>query len=399
MKFKSLSLKNHQTAYREHRNKVNAKHILMLTRYVILFEFLFILIALFSYHHQRVENFPYMRYILMYTILICISFAMNRSAKYMRSSPHFYRLTTLYAAFFISWGLIVSLLDQALYGHLNAFYINIVAIMAIVYMEDRDILLLYLGETFVLFVFLPSVQVNQDVLVGHYVNTIVFILFMVIASHFHHKIFKRQFITNNRLKAQIKENDTMAEELKRAVEKLETLVIQDDLTGLPNRRGLEEFIRRISQMDFSDDVPYSLMMIDIDYFKDYNDTYGHPMGDEALRAISKVLSSELTSLNDYVIRYGGEEFLQVCIDKDSTQMPALAEKLRLAIEAIGIEHRTSKCADVITISIGIASSTVHSIDRLSEVLTQADKALYDAKTNGRNQYAVFDQSQNTPSSS
>ncbi|MDK2866605.1 MAG: hypothetical protein PWP51_1620 [Clostridiales bacterium] len=391
MKFKSLSLKNHQTAYCEHRDKINAKHMLMLTRYVILFECLFIMIAMFSNHHQPVESFPYARYILMYVILIGMSVVMNRAAKYMRSSPLFYRLTTLYAAFFIGWGLAVSLMDQALYGHLNAFYINIVAIMAIIYMEDREILMLYLGETLVLFICLPSFQRNPDVLLGHYINTIVFIIFMIIASHFHHKIFKRQFITNNRLKNQIKENDAMAAALKQAVEKLETQVIQDDLTGLPNRRGLEDFIRRIAQMDFNGNVPFSLMMIDIDYFKDYNDTYGHPMGDEALRAISKVLSSELTSLNDYVIRYGGEEFLQVCVDRDSNQMPVLAEKLRLAVESIGIEHRTSKCSDVITVSIGIASSTIHSIDKLPDVLEQADKALYDAKTGGRNQYAVFNQ--------
>jgi diguanylate cyclase (GGDEF)-like protein len=328
----------------------------------------------------------------MYALLIGVSALMNRLAKHVVTfggGHHFYHYTLLYAVFFIGWGSGVSLMDQALYGHLNAFYINVVAIMALIYLDDRDLFALYLGETFLLFILLPMVQPSQDVLIGHYVNTAVFITFMIIASHFHHRIFKRQFITNNRLKEQIRENDLISAELKHAVEKLESLVIQDDLTGLPNRRGLEEFIRRIKLMDAAENIPYSLMMIDIDFFKRYNDTYGHPKGDEALCAISKVLTSELTSLNDYVIRYGGEEFLQICVGRSSEQMHTLAEKLCRTIESIGIAHATSDCARVITVSIGIASGKVQAIDSLSEVLDHADKALYAAKISGRNQFAVY----------
>jgi len=379
-----------------HRNQVNAKHFLRFIKYVISFEVFFLVVALISLSNNIRPDFNYPVYIGMYILLILVSLFMRYLVTKEIKKPNtedprsFYRLTITYIVFFFLWGTAISLIDQPIYGNLNAYYINITAIMSLIYLSKKSTLWLYIGSVVILFILLPFFQSDQDVLNGHFVNTFVFITFMVVASYLHHRTFEKQYRTNSALQQQIVKNKAMQLELEDMVAKLERLVIQDELTGLPNRRGLEDFIARIKITQLPKDLPVSLMMIDIDYFKNFNDTYGHVQGDNALRIIAKELSSVVTSLHDYLIRYGGEEFLMMCVGRDISETKRLANSLCKRVEARGIPHTFSSCKDVVTISVGVTAFTINDIASLSTHIERADQALYLAKASGKNKTCTVD---------
>jgi len=127
------------------------------------------------------------------------------------------------------------------------------------------------------------------------------------------------------------------------------------------------------------------MMIDIDYFKRYNDTYGHNMGDECLKAVAKTLS-ETGRADDCVIRYGGEEFVGLLPNTDEGGAGIIAGRFLESVKALEIPHKDSKIADYVTISIGATTVKVKYSHQYKNYIKRADKALYISKNNGRNRY-------------
>jgi diguanylate cyclase (GGDEF)-like protein len=136
-------------------------------------------------------------------------------------------------------------------------------------------------------------------------------------------------------------------------------------------------------------------MIDVDYFKLYNDTYGHQEGDECLKQIANILKNELRRPGDAVCRYGGEEFVVVLPDTPVQGAEQVGETLRLAVQRAGIAHRNSKVADRVTISIGVSTMLANSRFDPRDLVECADKALYAAKTAGRNRIVVAESIQDT----
>jgi len=127
-----------------------------------------------------------------------------------------------------------------------------------------------------------------------------------------------------------------------------------------------------------------MIMIDVDFFKLYNDTYGHQMGDECLKSLAKVLDESVNRPGDIVARYGGEEFVLVLSETNIHGAEALAEKVRSNIESLGIDHETSGVSDHVTICLGCASTVPTKDMEPSMLITAADKALYKSKQDGRN---------------
>ncbi len=162
----------------------------------------------------------------------------------------------------------------------------------------------------------------------------------------------------------------------------------DALTGIPNRRAL--FLMLEQQWDFAiaHNIPISIIFCDIDHFKEYNDTYGHPAGDEVLRAIAQRIRASLR-VSDLVARYGGEEFVIVLVGADKARAATIVQKLRTAISELAIPHNSSSAGDVVSLSFGITEvyPADHSIDMLTAIKL-ADEALYEVKEHGRNGYAV-----------
>jgi len=160
----------------------------------------------------------------------------------------------------------------------------------------------------------------------------------------------------------------------------------DALTGIYNRRYLEENMKRlISSLSRSGGM-LSLMMIDVDCFKKYNDTYGHKMGDECLKTIAGALFDNIARGSDFVARYGGEEFTVVLPTTEELGARLLAEKLLECIRNLKIPHETSDVADCVTISIGVITGHVDYLQKTDDYVVRADAMLYESKRGGRNRY-------------
>ncbi|MEE4663306.1 sensor domain-containing diguanylate cyclase [Pseudomonas alliivorans] len=168
---------------------------------------------------------------------------------------------------------------------------------------------------------------------------------------------------------------------QRAEDQLACLAATDGLTGLDNRRQMDASMETEWSRAQRSGEPLSMLMIDVDHFKAFNERHGHQGGDQALRKVAQTIASNIRRPGDMAARYGGEEFVVVLPETDSKGALKIAENVRKAIETLqpfpGDEQP-------ITVSIGVASQTVHSGDKLAAFFGIADKALYQAKNNGRN---------------
>ncbi len=182
----------------------------------------------------------------------------------------------------------------------------------------------------------------------------------------------------------ISERKKMEEELHSLNRKLEALALQDGLTGVANRRLFDQTLKTEWFRSQRDCQPLSLVVIDIDYFKQYNDRYGHIQGDECLIRIAHALSNIPLRSTDLFARYGGEEFVLLLPKADLNSAIDIAEKCRTTILNLAVPHVTSKASDVVTISLGVASATPVPDSKPASLLVEADRMLYQAKELGRN---------------
>ena len=172
-------------------------------------------------------------------------------------------------------------------------------------------------------------------------------------------------------------------QLEEANTKLQELSELDALTSIANRRRFEETLAREWRRATRDALPLSLIMIDIDYFKDFNDAYGHQVGDECLRRVAGEIGEAITRTGDLVARYGGEEFAAILPSTPSRGAIAVAELLRQRVERMATRHPKSP-AGVVTISLGVATMTPGEAFAPDSLVAAADQALYAAKRAGRN---------------
>jgi diguanylate cyclase (GGDEF)-like protein len=173
------------------------------------------------------------------------------------------------------------------------------------------------------------------------------------------------------------------ERLEVANRELESLASADGLTGVANRRAFDRGLEREWRRAVRAKSPLSLLLIDVDAFKAYNDRYGHAAGDDCLRGIASTLSVGAQRAGDLVARYGGEEFAVVLSDCSDESARQLAERLRRRIEGLALPHDASEVAGHVTISVGGATAMPRSGATAGDLVKAADEALYEAKRGGR----------------
>jgi len=191
-----------------------------------------------------------------------------------------------------------------------------------------------------------------------------------------------------RLKTHL-DNRQLIKQLESANKKLEQLSLSDPLTGIANRRYFDQFLAQMFSITQREHKPLSLLIIDVDFFKKFNDCYGHYAGDQCLQAIANTLDGFANRGGDLAARYGGEEFGMILADTSSENAEQFASNCRMAVEELDITHAKSSIAKHITISVGITTLEGKPGESIEQLLLDADKALYQAKNKGRNQICIY----------
>jgi len=187
-----------------------------------------------------------------------------------------------------------------------------------------------------------------------------------------------------------KNYDIKTIELEKEKEKYKQLSITDYLTGLYNRKYFNEIYMTETNQAILRNEPLSVLLIDIDFFKQYNDSYGHVAGDDCIKKVAKSIFNVVKQPPDFLTRYGGEEFVVICPNTQSDVAKMKAKQILQAVLSLNMQHSRSEIGSYVTVSIGVATSNQSSDFVNFILLDKADQALYFAKNHGRNQVMVYE---------
>ena len=191
-----------------------------------------------------------------------------------------------------------------------------------------------------------------------------------------------------KMKEEMDRRKARERELESLTRKLDLLSKRDGLTGVPNRRSFDETLqlewRRARRIKGS----LAALMIDIDFFKKYNDTYGHRQGDQCLKTIAKTIQDALKRPGDFVARYGGEEFVVLLPGTGEKGAYKIGREIQEGLAGLAIVHQTSDVSDYVTVSIGVSSIVPDGANEPEIIISTSDEALYEAKKSGRNRISI-----------
>lgn len=190
--------------------------------------------------------------------------------------------------------------------------------------------------------------------------------------------------THLELRTLIEQRDDLIDKLKEQNDEIRMISEQDHLTKLANRRYFTDELARLWAEGISNSSQISIIMFDIDFFKFYNDVYGHQQGDSCIEAVARVLEASFNDLDGLVARYGGEEFIAILPQSDEQCAVQLAEQICANVEALQLPHIESSIEKVVTISVGVATCSPKTDCVPDSLIKTADEALYQAKEQGRN---------------
>lgn len=212
-----------------------------------------------------------------------------------------------------------------------------------------------------------------------------------VKSYARHDFSKRipVYSEDDELSKLIENVDVMRSELANSINTLVSKVNYDELTGLYNRRFFNEFLLKAWEESRKNSEPISLLLMDIDHYKNFNDTYGHLAGDECLRIIAEYLKPFNQDTGKFVARYGGEEFGILLLQKTEEEAYMMAEDIRKRILELKIPHSSSPTSNYVTASLGVATVDPRKIMLPNYLISIADKALYQSKQKGRNRITQF----------
>jgi len=196
------------------------------------------------------------------------------------------------------------------------------------------------------------------------------------------------------LKNEIQKREVFQQELKKLNKELSDLSEIDGLTGIANRRHFDEFFEHEFRHSIRYKTPISLMMLDIDFFKEYNDHYGHLNGDKIIIKIAEIIKKHAKRSNDLAVRFGGDEYIVLLSDATEEFCNNIAFNIQEELKQLNLEHDFSSIAPRITLSIGIASLIPNRDSQPTTLLEYADNALYQSKENGRNRISIYKNSSN-----
>ena len=303
-------------------------------------------------------------YLFMYIFLFVFStlcFYVLHFKKSLVDKPKNIKIFVLtIAEIYLLWGACVSIFDSLLFNQIIVFVTNLMFCSAAFILKPKTFIKIILPPICLIFVALPFVQQNTNLLIGNYVNLLILIVSAILNNYLQYSLFKEQ--------------DSQKERLKKLSE-------YDELSNLHNRRSLTKFIEEYNLNTTKTNL--GVLMVDIDYFKKYNDCYGHIAGDLVIQEISKITNDFASEHNGFAARYGGEEFIVIFENITHELISSIAESIVKEVRNKNIKHNASLCDDRITVSIGVSYTSLQT-NNPWDLIKYADEALFEAKNNGRN---------------
>lgn len=293
------------------------------------------------------------------------------------------RLISLYVFALVSFGVLISLSDQSAYNHLMIYtLITLVSCSSFVLNKKQILIPLGMAGTGLLYG-LYAIHGNTPL----FQSQLLYLLALSPAAYylsrsFYHS-FKRSVIMQAELKNEVEVTRRLSKQLREANRRLEIQASVDHLTDVYNRRAVVRYMEYLENKAYEEPYHLSSVLLDIDHFKLYNDTYGHTNGDEVLRKVGRALRDTAEKYNVFIARWGGEEFAMLIIEEDD-RVGKICEEAIVAIQRLQIEHRASPVARILTVSIGTNTRRIHQKEDILQCIEGADEALYEVKKNGRN---------------
>lgn len=383
--------REHQVTYDHERIKIELFRAKFIAALMVFFEVIIITLSLLKYK-ENIFNAPQVYYFFLYILLLVSMLTFFLIFKKIERRKWYHRraisiLSTFYLSYILLWNVAITFLDQRSYHEITAYTI---AMISTAFLATSEVWVTYISYAIahsVFLIFLPSFQDSAQVIYGDYVNSTILLIVSFVAVYFINNYRIADF--NNRMTIQDK-ND----ELRLLYKKLEKRAHEDSLTGLYNKSRFEELYTETWEMAVKAHHFVTVIMIDVDFFKSYNDNYGHLAGDECLKQVATVLSklnvdNTDTAPKSIAARVGGEEFAVVCSGLTEQEGFLKAEELRQQVEQLDIPHIGTTVANHLTISLGVYSSIPSVIKSKDEFIHNADVALYSAKRSIKNTVQVF----------
>lgn len=340
---------------------------------------LYNIIYAFIYTNGKFHTLASRVYTILYTSLflaslICFIFTIYFKKNFEKNVKNIIFMQTLYGIFLLAWSASVTVYDQRVSNNVSVYMITSLTIAMFVYFKPICAILVYGILDFALFWIIPLFKQGSD-MYGINVNLTVMTAMCIIICIYHYYYDRKNYLYQ--------------QVINQKNYQLENLSIQDVLTGLKNRRFLENELDSLFNECREDRTDITFMMIDIDSFKSYNDLFGHIQGDECLRRISWRINHELDENCEYLVRYGGEEFLYIGIGVDEKSAKAKGNYFNKIIRELVMGPSQNEPMGI-TISIGVCTVDWNDQDpEWLEYINKADKALYIAKNSGKDRCVCF----------
>ncbi len=364
----------------------------ILAKIAIGFELVFSIIDIGASILEVDNRFRFNDYLIMYSAMIIINAVYliflngfkNLEDKSINQLRRLEIVIVVYLTFMLSWGSIIALMDQKLYGQLTAFMVNIMICSVFYCLEMKKMLVPYVCSVVIILIGLPSFQVSSDILFGHYINLFFFLVISWFTSRVIYQSFCKNLKSKKLLQQEVEKNTIINNRLTEVNLQLKEQALIDELTGMPNRRSFGNYIDMAFDNYFKENPLISFIMLDIDYFKQFNDSYGHGEGDKVIIAVANQIKSIVRHSMDFAARWGGEEFIYVAFDMDAEDIKRVAETIRKKVCELKIPHEFSKIDNYISVSVGACTIKGGGKEHVGKGFELVDKALYLAKNNGRN---------------
>jgi len=381
--FKKSMPESDRAEYHLSISKINVARAKITAALIIALEVL-MLVVHYLMHRENLFEKPYIYYGSMYVLLLLFMIGflaafMRLGADVAKNSSRIRAVGTLFIGFVLLWCAGISLLDQLSNGQVIVYTIAVISIAIMPVIKPHVLFFVYFVVHVLFLIAMPYFQESKQLIYGNSVNSTAFVVIACAIAYMRYQKQVEDFINKKTILQKNEELKRINKQLQEANQKLEMISKTDGLTGITNRLSFESVLRDEWDNCMQHSTPLSLIMIDIDYFKEYNDHYGHPAGDRCIKLIANLLTMYAKDPTYKVARYGGDELIIVLPYTDKEKAWNLAEQIRKGVEEKALPHMYSEAAKHVTISLGV--NTVVPSDNVSieEFIRNTDQALYKAK--------------------